>query len=76
MDFLRKIPTGQLAVGAILLALAPFYPEPHLLEKLRMLSDGDLKKPIDIFDLFLHGTLLVLLLIKLVLIKRSNEHKG
>ncbi len=72
MDFLRNLPTAPLVVMAIMLALAPFYPEPHLLEKLRMLSHGDLTKPIDIFDLFLHGTLLVLLLIKLFVSKKKS----
>ena len=51
---------------AILLALAPFRPEPHLVEKLRMLFNGTLSKPIDIFDLFLHATPLLLLLVKAV----------
>jgi len=46
--------------------LAPFSPQPHLLEKLQMLFAGTLSKPIDIFDLFLHGTPLVLLAIKTV----------
>lgn len=72
MDFLRRVPTAPLAVMAAMLALAPFSPEPHLLEKLRMLSQGSLTKPIDIFDLFIHGTPLVLLLIKLLLLKEKS----
>ncbi len=60
-------PYSVLVPVAILLALAPFVPEPHLVEKLRMLSKGQLSRPIDIFDLFLHATPLVLLLVKLVL---------
>ena len=39
---------------ALLLGLAPFYPQPHLIEKLGMLLAGMLHKPIDIFDLFWH----------------------
>ena len=35
----------------LLLGFAPFYPQPHIVEKLRMLLAGALKKPIDIFDL-------------------------
>lgn len=42
-------------VMALTLGLAPFTPEPHILEKLRMLSQGALSRPIDIFDLLLHG---------------------
>jgi hypothetical protein len=48
------------------LALAPFSPEPHLVEKTRMLFEGTLSKPIDIFDLFLHSTPLFLLAAKLI----------
>lgn len=40
---------------ALLLGLAPFYPEPHLLEKLSMLLAGTLQRPIDIFDLAWHS---------------------
>lgn len=63
--FLDKIPTSTLAIAALFLALAPFVPEPHLWQKLKMLSDGSLSKPIDIFDLIMHGTPLVLLALKL-----------
>ena len=65
MAWLDKIPLSLILPLAVLLALAPFTPEPHLWEKLKMLADGALVKPIDIFDLFLHGTPLVILLLKL-----------
>ena len=58
-------PYSILVPVAVLLALAPFFPEPHLVEKLRMLSKGELSRPIDIFDLFLHATPLVILLVKI-----------
>jgi hypothetical protein len=45
----------------LLLGFAPFLPQPHIVEKLRMLSEGTLKKPIDIFDLFWHAWPFVLL---------------
>ncbi|MFW5689909.1 MAG: hypothetical protein ACOC1U_10080, partial [Spirochaetota bacterium] len=51
---------------ALLLGLAPFRPEPHLVEKLRMLFEGTLTRPLDIFDLVLHATPIVLLLVKVV----------
>ena len=60
-------PYSILVPVAVFLALAPFVPEPHLVEKLRMLSKGDLSRPIDIFDLFLHATPLALLLLKIAL---------
>ena len=66
MKWLDRIPLGTLLIPAVLLGLAPFTPEPHLVEKLRMLSQGTLQKPIDIFDLLLHGTPVLLVLLKLV----------
>ena len=66
MAFLDKIPMVYLVVGAVLLGLAPFFPEPHLVEKLRMLVNGELSKPVDIFDLIMHATLPALLVAKLI----------
>lgn len=63
--FLDSIPMPVLAVAALLMALAPFVPQPHLLEKLRMLGAGRLVKPLDIFDLFFHLIPLLLLLAKI-----------
>jgi hypothetical protein len=65
MKWLDRIPLGALLLPAVLLGLAPFSPEPHLLEKIRMLSQGTLHRPIDIFDLLLHGTPVVLVVLKL-----------
>ncbi len=61
-----RIPLGWLAVFALLMALLPVTPQPHLLEKLRMLADGTLHRPIDIFDLLFHGVLPLLLGIRLL----------
>ena len=72
MKWLDNIPYQMLVPVAIFLALAPFAPEPHLWEKLKMLFAGTLSRPIDIFDLFLHGTPLVLLLLKLSLDARRK----
>lgn len=52
--------------AAVLLGLAPFFPEPHLVEKLRMLFQGELKRPLDIFDLFFHSWPILLIAFKLV----------
>lgn len=46
---------------ALILGPAPYFREPHIAEKLRMLMDGTLNNPIDIFDLCLHASPLVLL---------------
>ena len=66
MQWLDRIPMSVLLPVAVLLALAPFAPEPHLWEKLKMLASGTLSRPIDIFDLLMHGAPLVVLVLKLV----------
>jgi len=66
MKWLDRIPLTVLLPLAVLMALMPFVPEPHLWEKLKMLAAGTLVRPIDIFDLFLHGAPLVLLALKLL----------
>ena len=65
MQWLDRIPMSVLLPVAVLLALAPFAPEPHLWEKLKMLANGTLTRPIDVFDLVMHGAPLVLLVLKL-----------
>ncbi len=68
MNWLDKIPLLPLVIIAAMLAIAPYpsQPLPHLVEKLQMLTQGNLTKAIDIFDLFLHATPLVLVVIKLL----------
>lgn len=63
-DFIDRIPYPILVFAAILMLLAPFYPMPHVWEKLIMLKEGTLKKPIDIFDLFFHLAPTIVLLVK------------
>jgi hypothetical protein len=53
-----------LVVLCLTLGLAPFLPQPHLLEKLRMLFAGTLARPVDIFDLLLHAAPWLLLAAK------------
>ena len=65
LNWLDRIPTAPLLIAALLLGLAPFVPEPHLWEKLKMLANGELHRPIDIFDLFMHAAPAVLLVVKL-----------
>lgn len=64
MDFLDKIPWHLAIIAALTLGLAPFFPEPHIWEKLKMLARGTLVKPIDIFDLLMHATPWLLVLTK------------
>lgn len=65
MIWLDRIPLTWLVAVALWMAVAPFTPEPHLLEKLRMLWLGTLARPLDIFDLLLHVSPLVLLALRL-----------
>ncbi len=73
--YIDQIPLLPLAIIAILMMLAPFTPEPHLLEKTRMLINGELTKGVDIFDLFWHSIFVILLLIKLVRLKKFGHEQ-
>lgn len=68
---LAKIPLLPLVMISIMLGLAPFVPEPHLWEKLKMLANGTLTAPIDIFDLLMHGLPVTLLILKLAFEKKE-----
>ncbi|MCI5164840.1 MAG: RND transporter [Candidatus Electrothrix sp. GM3_4] len=75
-SWLDALPLAPLLVVALILGLAPFVPEPHLLEKIRMLATGTLVRSIDIFDLVYHGAPLIVLLLKLIrLTNRWQAHK-
>lgn len=66
MSYLDQIPLNLLVLAALTLGLAPFFPEPHIWEKLKMLAAGQLTRPLDIFDFVLHATPWLLLTAKLV----------
>ncbi len=51
----------------LLLGFAPFFPQPHIVEKIRMLMAGTLRRPLDIFDLFWHAWPFALLAYRIVL---------
>ena len=72
-----KIPFSLLIVACLTLGLAPFVPEPHVLEKLKMLIAGELVRAIDIFDLVLHGAPWALLILRVSLrLTASSTHSG
>ncbi|KJS30295.1 MAG: hypothetical protein VR64_16425 [Desulfatitalea sp. BRH_c12] len=52
--WLDALPWIPLIVLALLVLLAPFRPMPHVVEKIVMLKNGALTRPIDLFDLLLH----------------------
>jgi hypothetical protein len=64
LAFLDKIPYSILIIIAVFMLLAPFRPMPHVIEKLIMLKNGSLAKPIDVFDLFYHLIPTIILLLK------------
>lgn len=65
MSFLDQVPLVLVLALALTLGLAPFVPEPHIWEKLKMLWAGNLTRPIDIFDLCLHAAPWLVLFAKL-----------
>lgn len=65
LAWLDRFPLGWLVALALWLAVAPVWPEPHLVEKLRMLFSGTLQRPLDIFDLLMHSAPLGLLGLRL-----------
>jgi hypothetical protein len=69
-ETLDNIPWAVAIVLALTLGLAPFRP-PHIVEKIQMLLRGTLSRPIDWFDLFLHGAPWLLLILKVALSGRK-----
>ena len=70
--FLDRVSWTWVILAALTLGLAPFVPKPHLLEKLQMLAAGTLRRPIDWFDLVLHGLPWALLAAKAVRVLLVN----
>lgn len=62
---LLRLPWPLLIVACLTIGLAPFRP-PHLVEKLAMLSRGQLTRPLDMFDLALHSTPWLLLVARAI----------
>lgn len=73
MQFIDRFPLWLLIALTLFMLGAPFVPEPHLLEKMRMLSEGTLTRPIDIFDVFWHLLPVALLAIKLARMQRGRS---
>lgn len=66
LSWIQALPVSILVILCLTLGLAPFVPEPHVWEKLKMLAAGNLTRPVDIFDLLLHGLPFVLLALRLI----------
>lgn len=65
LTYIAKVPWLIVILLCATLGMAPFNP-PHLYEKLVMLGNGELSRPIDIFDLCLHAAPFVLLILKII----------
>jgi hypothetical protein len=65
MVLFDSIPLDLFIIAALALGFAPFFPEPHLWEKLKMLASGTLTRPVDIFDMVMHAAPVLLLVAKL-----------
>jgi hypothetical protein len=75
--FLDSISYPILILIAVLILLAPFSPMPHVIEKLIMFKEGNLTRPVDIFDLFFHLAPSLLPIIKFLRSmnkKKENEN--
>jgi hypothetical protein len=66
LNFIDRLPYSYVILFGLLLALAPFAPMPHLVEKLMMLKEGTLRRPLDIVDLAYHIAPLIVLGTKIV----------
>ena len=71
MALLDQISLPLIVLACLTLGLAPFFPEPHIWEKLKMLVAGELGKPADIFDLLMHAAPFVVLGLKLLRMRRG-----
>ncbi|MCI0506062.1 MAG: hypothetical protein L0Z73_08105 [Gammaproteobacteria bacterium] len=76
MKLIDRIPMWILLLLAVGLGIAPPGSQPHLVEKLLMLADGALERPVDIFDLFLHGIFPVLFAVKVARMVFLKAHSG
>ncbi len=74
--FLDSLPFPVLIIMALLLGSAPMGGEPHLIEKINMLMAGILVKPLDMFDLLLHSTPVILLLLKSFYWLKSKDNNN
>lgn len=71
MTWLKSIPWWLLIAAAVMLAIVPLG-ESHFVQKWRMLFGGRLRRPLDWFDLVMHTSPLLLLLLKAVATLRSG----
>jgi hypothetical protein len=62
---LDSLPWSSLLLFAVVLAILPLQPEPHLVQKARWLIEGRPFALIDIFDVVMHLSGIILVVLKL-----------
>ena len=74
INFIDGLPAFPTIIIGVWMGLAPFMPEPHLVQKFLMAMNGDAFKLIDVFDVFMHGSLGAIAILKIwrILSMRSN----
>ena len=65
LSLIDKLDWPMILILCATLGLAPFSP-PHIVEKISLLINGELIKPLDWFDLFFHGLPWIILTLKAV----------
>ena len=64
-------------LASLTLGLAPFFPEPHIVGKIRWIAGGAVGMgPMDWFDVALHGTPWLLLIRAVVVTLRDRQRKA
>jgi hypothetical protein len=71
LEWIDKIGWNVISILCLTIGLTPYNP-PHIWEKLNMLVRRELVRPIDWFDLFLHGFPWVFLVLKVAASLRSH----
>ena len=67
MNFIKKN-TQLFFIASLTLGMAPFVPEPHIVGKVKWLLGGaNGMGPMDWFDLVMHGSPIVLLVVSLLM---------
>ena len=72
-QWVMGLPYGLLFVMAGFMALAPFQPEPHLVQKFNWLISGVPFKAIDVFDVVWHLLPMILIGVKWLLMNKEAK---
>lgn len=66
-NLINQLPWLVIIILTITLGLAPYSPQPHIIEKLILLTNGQLSTPVDIFDFLMHLSPFILLTLKIII---------